>query len=208
MAAFKVVRFPRNVNCSFASAIRYYRSHITYSSSQCKSNEKNLRDAKRRQYGTSIYNPLELIEKNKERCVPTTESMPPDVLRNVNLQISERTHGRLFAVIYLASKQFKVTQDDLILVQQIYHADTGEKIILGKVLLVGSEDFTLLGRPILDTSLATVEATIIEKTYSQQKIVFYHEQRSLFERTYFHRNPYTILRINKIELKRPIDGHV
>ena len=52
-------------------------------------------------------------------------------------------------------------------------ATNGQRIRLEKILLVGSSDFTLVGRPLLPRDLVNVEATVVEKSLSHKKINFY-----------------------------------
>ena len=48
--------------------------------------------------------------------------------------------------------------------------DIGTRITLDKVTLVGSRDFTLLGRPVLPRDLVRVEATVVEKNLSKTEV--------------------------------------
>ncbi|KAL8170113.1 UNVERIFIED_CONTAM: 39S ribosomal protein L21, mitochondrial, partial [Gekko kuhli] len=72
-----------------------------------------------------------------------------ELVEKVNEQIADRQYGRLFAVVHFASRQWKVTSEDLILIEGHIPAECGDRIRMEKVLLVGAEDFTLLGRPLL-----------------------------------------------------------
>uniref|UniRef100_L7LZ03 Large ribosomal subunit protein bL21m n=1 Tax=Rhipicephalus pulchellus TaxID=72859 RepID=L7LZ03_RHIPC len=128
------------------------------------------------------------------------------VLESVNAQIADDTTGRLFAIVYIHGKQFKVTPEDLVLIQADMPVDIGDSLRLEKVLLVGARDFTLLGRPLLDRSLVRVDATVVEKSLSQTKRNFVYIRRSRYERHHFYRYPQTILRINSIQLLRDINA--
>ena len=56
------------------------------------------------------------------------------VLDNINQQIAETSHGRLFAVIYINGRQFKVTTEDLILIlTNRSFPDVGQRIVIHKV---------------------------------------------------------------------------
>jgi large subunit ribosomal protein L21 len=57
--------------------------------------------------------------------------------------------GRLFAVVYINGRQRKITTEDIIIVEGQFPPDIGDRIKLEKVLLVGSKDFTVIGRPML-----------------------------------------------------------
>lgn len=67
----------------------------------------------------------------------------------MNELIATGQYGRLFAVVHFASHQWKVTSEDLILIENELDIECGERIRLEKVLLVGADNFTLLGKPLL-----------------------------------------------------------
>ncbi|KAK2710354.1 large ribosomal subunit protein bL21m-like [Artemia franciscana] len=127
------------------------------------------------------------------------------IIEKVNSQIEKSTHGRLYAIIHLMGKQRKVTDGDLIQMEGNFPPIAGDKIRLEKVMLVGSSDFTILGRPILRPDLVRVEATVVERNLSYTKIRFIKKKRSNFMRSRFLKYPTTILRINSIEITGKLD---
>ncbi|XP_053170841.1 39S ribosomal protein L21, mitochondrial [Scomber japonicus] len=118
----------------------------------------------------------------------------------VNRIIQQQDFGRIFAVVHFSGRQWKVTAEDLILIENHIEADCGERIRMEKVLLVGAEDFTLIGRPVLGKELVRVEATVIEKTESWPKIHMRFWRRHRFQRKKIIIQPQTVLRINSIQL--------
>ena len=52
----------------------------------------------------------------------------------MNNEIASNSIGRLFAVIYVQGRQFKVTTNDLLIMYYHLEADVGEIIRLNKVL--------------------------------------------------------------------------
>lgn len=122
------------------------------------------------------------------------------VVSTVNQKIIQQDFSRLFAVVHFASRQWKVTNEDLILIENHIEAECGEMIRMEKVLLVGAEDFTLIGRPLLGKELVRVEATVIEKTESWPKVHMRFWRRHRFQRKKIIIQPQTVLRINSIEL--------
>ncbi|XP_070779892.1 large ribosomal subunit protein bL21m [Enoplosus armatus] len=122
------------------------------------------------------------------------------VVSTVNQRINQQDCGRLFAVVHFAGRQWKVTDEDLILIENHIEAECGERIRMEKVLMVGAEDFTLIGRPLLGKELARVEATVIEKTESWPKVHMRFWKRHRFQRKRIIIQPQTVLRINSIEL--------
>lgn len=123
-----------------------------------------------------------------------------EVVKKVNELIAAGQYGRLFAVVHFASHQWKVTAEDLILIENELDIKCGERIRLEKVLLVGADNFTLLGKPLLGKDLVRVEATVIEKTESWPKINMKFRKRKNFRKKKIIVNPQTILRINTIEI--------
>ncbi|XP_036717278.1 39S ribosomal protein L21, mitochondrial [Balaenoptera musculus] len=123
-----------------------------------------------------------------------------EVVEKVNELIARGRYGRLFAVVHFASHQWKVTSEDLILIENKLDVACGERIRLEKVLLVGADDFTLLGRPLLRKDLVQVEATVIEKTESWPKINMRFKKRKNYKRKRIIVSPQTVLRINTIKI--------
>ncbi|XP_075044095.1 large ribosomal subunit protein bL21m [Mixophyes fleayi] len=132
---------------------------------------------------------------------PTVEAEEHrELVKKVNNLIATGQFGRLFAVIHFASKQWKVTNEDLVLINGSFEAQCGDRIRLEKVLLVGSDNFTLIGKPLLGKDLVRVEATVIEKTESYPKINMKFWRRHRYQKTKIIIHPQTILRINTIEI--------
>nr|DBA17389.1 TPA: hypothetical protein GDO54_002843 [Pyxicephalus adspersus] len=123
-----------------------------------------------------------------------------ELVKNVNNLIATGQFGRLFAVVHFASKQWKVTNEDLVLINGIVEAQCGDRIRLEKVLLVGSDNFTLVGKPLLGKDLVRVEATVVEKTDSHPKINMKFWRRHRHQKKKIIITPQTILRINTIEI--------
>ncbi|KAG6928615.1 mitochondrial ribosomal protein L21, partial [Chelydra serpentina] len=123
-----------------------------------------------------------------------------EVVQKVNEMIATGQYGRLFAVVHFASKQWKVTSEDLILMENVLLAECGDRIRLEKVLMVGADDFTLIGKPLLGKDLVRVEATVIEKTESWPRINMRFWKRHNYQRKKIIVQPQTVLRINTIEI--------
>ncbi|NXN16600.1 RM21 protein, partial [Indicator maculatus] len=123
-----------------------------------------------------------------------------EVVQKVKQLITAGRYGRLFAVVHLASKQWKVTTEDLIMMDTLLGAECGARIRLEKVLLVGADDFTLIGRPLLGQELVRVEATVVEKTESWPRVNMRFWRRHNYQRKKVIVTPQTVLRINSIEI--------
>ncbi|KAL6262965.1 hypothetical protein P5V15_005755 [Pogonomyrmex californicus] len=133
------------------------------------------------------------------------EKICTDVTNEINDQIAMDRIGRMFAIIQVCGKQFKVTEHDLIIIEGFWPPNIGDQLKLEKVLLVGSKDFTLVGRPILNRELVSVDATVIQKTLSHTKTRFRFLPRKQYRRINFYRIQHTMLRINSIKINGNID---
>ncbi|KAJ8248899.1 hypothetical protein GJAV_G00228970 [Gymnothorax javanicus] len=122
------------------------------------------------------------------------------VVQKVNHLLASQEYGRLFAVVHFASRQWKVTNEDLIIIENHLDAECGERLRLEKVLLVGGAEFTLIGRPLLSRDLVRVEATIIEKTESWPRVQMRFKRRRRYQRKKIIIQPQTVLRINTVEI--------
>ncbi|XP_035251885.1 39S ribosomal protein L21, mitochondrial [Anguilla anguilla] len=122
------------------------------------------------------------------------------VVQKVSNILASRDYGRLFAVVHFASRQWKVTNEDLIIIENHIDVECGERIRLEKVLLVGGEEFTLIGRPLLSRDLVRVEATVIEKTDSWPRVHLRFLRRHRYQRKRIIIQPQTVLRINTVEI--------
>ena len=97
----------------------------------------------------------------------------------------------MFAVIKTGGKQYRVTKDDVILVEKL-EGEAGSSITLDHVLMVGDK----IGSPIV--SGASVTATVIEQTKGDKIIVFKKKRRQNYRRKKGHRQHLTVLRITDI----------
>jgi large subunit ribosomal protein L21 len=100
-----------------------------------------------------------------------------------------------FAIVHVAGRQYKVCKGDLIITEKLL-ADVGSHIHLKKVLMVGSQDFTAIGTPLLQE--AFVEATVEEQTRAAKVITFKFKRRKNHRRTRGHRQIITVLRIGNV----------
>ncbi|CAH1996454.1 unnamed protein product [Acanthoscelides obtectus] len=141
---------------------------------------------------SNVPTPYEVVDIKAE------EKSNKEVINQVNQLVKDNNISRLFAVVHVTGKQFKITEGDVIVIEGYWPPTVGDKILLDKVLLAGSTDFTLIGRPIVQKGLVRVEATVIEKTLSHTKTHFRKKRRKQYMRINFFRIQQTYLRINKV----------
>lgn len=127
-----------------------------------------------------------------------------DVISTCNNLIKDNA-SRSFAIVHLLGKQWRVTDGDLLVVEGYWPPSIGDKITLDKVLLAGTKDFSLIGRPLVQPGLVTVTATIISKGLSHTRTHFKKKRRKQFMRINFQRAQQTILRINSVEIANKIN---
>lgn len=109
---------------------------------------------------------------------------------------TEADEARLFAVVSIAGKQFKVTPGDLIMVPHLKRMDIGETLRLESVLAIGGKDYTIIGRPHVERS--AVMGTVQEQAQTAKLIVFKKIRRQGYRRTRGHRTDVTIVKIDAI----------
>lgn len=104
--------------------------------------------------------------------------------------------AEVFAVVMVGSRQYIVIPGRSIYTQRLKGASVNDKIILNKVLLVGSKTETYVGMPVVPN--AAVHAVVEEQGLSKKVIVFKYKKRKNYRRTIGHRQPNTRLRITGI----------
>jgi len=109
-----------------------------------------------------------------------------------------------FAVVHIGGHQYKVTEGDEIMVNTL-DAPVRSKILLDKVLLVGTKDQTVIGTPML--TKAKVHAQIEEHSKTEKVIVFKKRGDTKSSRTRSgHRQPYTLLRILDVMVENELNN--
>ncbi len=94
----------------------------------------------------------------------------------------------MFAVVRTGGKQYRVAAGDKIAVEKLA-GEAGETIVLGDVLLAGSDG------EVKDTKGVVVSAEIIAQAKSEKVIVFKKRRRHNYRRRNGHRQQMTLLRI-------------
>lgn len=101
----------------------------------------------------------------------------------------------MYAVIKAGGHQYKVSQGDELTVDFIEGKKEGDTVTFDNVLMLGGEN-TVVGTPLV--SGATVEATVKKQGHNPKILVFKFKRRKDYKRTKGHKQPVTILEINKI----------
>jgi large subunit ribosomal protein L21 len=101
----------------------------------------------------------------------------------------------MYAVIKTGGKQYRVEEGDVVAVERL-DGDRGETVTFDEVLLVGTDDDTRVGAPVIDG--ASVAGTIVEQGRDKKIIVFKFRRRKNYKRKKGHRQHFTRVKIDQI----------
>ncbi|HVR70802.1 MAG TPA: 50S ribosomal protein L21 [Vicinamibacteria bacterium] len=103
----------------------------------------------------------------------------------------------MYAIVRSGGKQYRVAPGETIYVESLDGAK-GDTVRLGEVLMVAGEGEPKLGAPLVDK--AAVLGTVVEQGRDHKVRVFKYKKRKHYRRTRGHRQSYTAVRIDSIEL--------
>lgn len=101
----------------------------------------------------------------------------------------------MYAIVETGSKQFKVSEGDVIDVELI-NAEAGKEVALEKVLLYTKDGAVKVGRPYVDG--AKVVCEVIGRIRGKKVIAFKYRRRKSSKKKIGHRQRLTRLKIKKI----------
>ena len=102
----------------------------------------------------------------------------------------------MFAVIKTGGKQYRVTKDDMIVVETLA-GEPGSTVRFEDVLMIGDDGKApSVGTPFLEQ--AAVFAEVVQQTRGDKIIVFKKKRRKGYRRKHGHRQALTVLRITDI----------
>ena len=100
----------------------------------------------------------------------------------------------MYAIIATGGKQYKVSEGDVVFIEKL-DVNEGETVKFDKVLAV-SGDNMVIGTPVVDG--ASVSATVLENGKAKKIIVFKYKPKKGSKTKQGHRQPYTKVKIEKI----------
>jgi len=109
----------------------------------------------------------------------------------------------MFAVIRTGGKQYKVAENDVIVIEKLL-ADAGDDIDFTDVLALNDGAVTTFGKPGVAGALVTAE--VLEQARGDKVIIFKKKRRQNYRRKNGHRQDLTVVRITGIladAAKRP-----
>ncbi|SDW26552.1 LSU ribosomal protein L21P [Marininema mesophilum] len=102
----------------------------------------------------------------------------------------------MYALIETGGKQYRVEEGQAIYVEKLAAAE-GEAVTFDKVLLIGKEDNTTVGAPLV--SGAKVTGKVDKQGKAKKVTVFKYKPKKNYKRKQGHRQPFTKVIIEKIE---------
>lgn len=101
----------------------------------------------------------------------------------------------MYAVVETGGKQYRVQAGDVLRVERL-EGEAGREIILDKICMVGGEDSTKWGSPLLKG--ASVKAEVLSQARADKIMVFRYKSKKNVRRMRGHRQYYTEIRIKEI----------
>ena len=104
---------------------------------------------------------------------------------------------RMYAIIETGNVQFRVEEGDTVQIPLV-KSEAGEKLELDKVLVVGDGENTKVGTPYVEGAKVTAE--VIGEVMGDKVQIFKMKRRATYRRTTGHRQRYTEVRVEKIDV--------
>lgn len=102
----------------------------------------------------------------------------------------------MYAIIQTGGKQYKVSEGSVLKVEKL-DVQPGDRITLDQVLMVSGEDSVRVGDPLVAN--AQVTAVVLEQGREKKVVVFKYKRRKNYRKKQGHRQPYTKIKVEKIE---------
>ncbi len=102
----------------------------------------------------------------------------------------------MYAIIETGGKQYKVEEGQVIKIEKL-QAGTGEEVEFDKVLAVNKDGRLTVGTPLVEGARA--RAKVVAQERDQKITVFKYKPKKNYRRKMGHRQPYTAVRVERIE---------
>jgi len=103
----------------------------------------------------------------------------------------------VYAIFRSGGKQYRVEQGETVYLERL-ETPVGEQVKIEDVLLVGGGETVHLGSPVLKA--AAVIGTVVEQARDRKIRIFKYKRRKGYRRTKGHRQSYTAVKIDSIEV--------
>jgi len=103
----------------------------------------------------------------------------------------------MYAVVVSGGKQYRVAEGDTLRVEKM-DGEIGSAVTFDRVLMFSDGDNVAIGQPLVDQ--AAVHGRIIEQAKNKKIIVFKYKRRKRYRRKQGHRQQYTAVKIDRIDV--------
>ena len=103
---------------------------------------------------------------------------------------------RLYAIIKTGGKQYKVAEGNEIIIEKL-DAEEGSSVTFEEVLAVGEGEEIKFGRPLIEG--AKVTGSVVKNGKGPKLRIFKYKHKTNYRRRQGHRQPFTKVKIEKIE---------
>ncbi|XP_077241515.1 ribosomal protein L21 [Tasmannia lanceolata] len=136
-------------------------------------------------------------ESDSEQTELMESDSQPDSEPTQRFKVNPMPKGEeVFAVVMIGSRQYIVFPGRFLYTQRLKGANVNDKIILSKVLLVGTKTHTYIGKPVVQN--AVVHAVVEEQGLNDKVIVFKYKKKKNYRRNIGHRQPNTRMLITGV----------
>ncbi len=104
----------------------------------------------------------------------------------------------MYAIIGSGGKQYRTEEGEFVRVEKL-PGDVGDEVIFDQVLMYADGENVNIGQPLLDD--VEVKGHIIEQGKHRKIVVFKYKRRKRYRKKQGHRQRYTAVRIDSINLK-------
>ena len=99
----------------------------------------------------------------------------------------------MYAIIATGGKQYKVSEGDVVRVEQL-DAGEGDKVTFDQVLALGGDSLKVAG----EAAGATVTGTVLKQGKEKKVIVYRYKPKTGYHKKNGHRQAYTAVKIDAI----------
>jgi large subunit ribosomal protein L21 len=101
----------------------------------------------------------------------------------------------MYAIIETGGKQYKVKEGDFFKVEKL-NLKEGDSLEITRVLAIVSDEQVDIGKPLLEN--AKVLCSVVKHDKAKKIIVFKYKPKKNYRKKQGHRQPYTLLKVEKI----------
>ena len=103
----------------------------------------------------------------------------------------------MYAVVKTGGREYRVSKGDLIRVEKL-KGNVGDQVELNDVLMVSKEGETQFGTPLLTN--VVIKGEIVQESKGEKVLTYKMKRRKNYRRFKGHRQTYTTLKVNEIQL--------